>query len=169
MVRNAVAVLLIYGNASIALQPPRLRRAGFEIPAPAWLRDAFLMSGMFTSWSRTNFDMYIEGLRDDEGDPSTRGKWILLRLREHFPDRHGVTFTKLFAMHHFDVFGKRAQRDAWGRLAPKIRAHHNRLHPGQTVTRIRFGSIEWPQSPRGYRASKTPTHVERRLWFEERP
>src|SRR6185503_2201104 len=51
---NAVALFLIYGNAVVALQPPRLQRAGFYVPTPRWVRDAFLMSGMFTSWSATN-------------------------------------------------------------------------------------------------------------------
>jgi len=166
---NALAVLLIYGNATIALQPPRLRRTGFQLPAPAWMRDAFLMSGMFTTWSRSNLDMFIAGQRSLDGDPSTRGQWVSITVREHFPDRQGVTFTKLYAMHHWDAHGRAAQRVAWKALARKIREHHNRLHPELAVTRVRFGSVEWPQSPLGYRAAKHARSIETRVWYEERP
>ena len=165
---NALAVFLLYGNAVVALQPPRLRRAGFELPAPRWLRDTFLMSGMFTTFSDTNLDMFITGLRTDDGDPATRRQWVRIAIREHFPDRHGVTFTKLFAMHHWDARGRSAQRGAWIQMAQKIRARHNRLHPESRVERVRFGSVQWPQSPLGYRAAKRPGALQTRTWFEER-
>lgn len=165
---SCLAVLLLYGNAVIALQPPRVRRAGFVLPAPRWMRDAFLMSGMFTTWSRYNLDMFIAGLRTADGDPATRGQWVPIAVREHFPDRHGVTFTKLYAMHHWDAHGVAAQRRAWKALAQKIRARHNRLHAGLAVTRIRFGSLEWPQNPLGYRAGKRPGSIQTRVWYEER-
>lgn len=166
---NVLAVLLIYGNATVALQPPRVRRAGLTLPAPRWVRDAFLMSGMFTTWSRSNLDMFITGLRTHDGEPATRGRWIRIAVREHFPDRHGVTFTKLFAMHHWDARGVGAQRRAWKGLARKIRDRHNRLHADRVVARVRFGSLEWPQSPLGYRAGKVPGSIVTRTWYEEPP
>lgn len=166
---NLLAAFLIYGNAVVALQPPALRRAGFVLPTPRWLRDAFLMSGMFTTWSNTNVDMFIAGLRTDRGEPATRGQWLRIALRDHFPDRHGVTFTKLFAMHHWDALGVIAQRRAWRELARKIRERHNRLYPEQAVLRVRFGSVEWPQSPLGFRAAKLQGAIDTRIWYEERP
>jgi len=162
---NAIALVLIYGHLALIVQPPKLRTV-FRMPAPAWMRDAFLMHGMFTSFSKFNADPVIAGLRTQQGNPSDRGQWITLRVRDHFAARHGVVFTELFATHHWDMHGRKAQRKAWATLAPLIRARHNRLHPDHAVSRIRFGSAYWPQDPAGYRARKKDLQLA--LWFEER-
>jgi len=162
---NTVAIFLLYGNAVAVLQAPALRAAGLPAIAPLWLRDAFLLHGMFTSYSRYNNDLFIAGLRTHTGTLGDRGSWVPMQLREHFAARHGVTFTQLFATHHWDVYGPAAQRSAWKGLAARIRARHNRLHPNRPIARVRFGSEEWPQSPLGYRARKELARA--RIWYEE--
>jgi hypothetical protein len=163
---NAVALLLLYGNAAVALQPHALRRL-VALPRATWLHDAFLMTGMFGSYTLTNHDHFIAGERTNDGLEADRGRWIRLKVREHFVQRHGVTFTQLFAAHHWDVHGPVAQRRAWAFLAQRIREHHNRLHPERKVARVRFGSVEWPQSPRGYRAAKVGPNARARIWYAE--
>lgn len=165
--RNAVALLIIYGNVAVALQPAALRRAGLRVPRPAILHDAFLMTGMFSSYSLTNSDFVLLGQRTQAGLAQDRGQWIRLRLRDHFVSRHGVVFTQLFAAHHWDVLGVGAQRRAWAFLARRIRERHNRLHPERAVARVRIGSVEWPQSPLGYRAAKDAGPVHSRIWYSE--
>jgi hypothetical protein len=169
LARNLLALLILYGNAAVALQPPALRHLGLSIPRPSWVHDAFLMTGMFGSYSVTNGDFVLEGRRTQQGTEASRGQWIALRLREHFARRHGVTFTELFAAHHWDVLGREAQREAWAFLARRIRERHNRLHPDLPVDRVRFGSESWPQSRLGYRAGKASGPVSLELWFEEDP
>lgn len=164
---NALTVFLLYGNAIGVLESPRLRKVGVPAPAPLWLRDAFLMHGMFTSYSSRNVDFFIAGLRNDQGTSGDRGSWVPLALKEHFPERHGVTFTELFAVHQWDIYGPKAQRAAWRDLAARIRRRHNLLHPDRPIVRVRFGAIDWPQSPRGYRARKDE-HARAGTWFEER-
>lgn len=164
---NAVALFLIYGNAIGVLQAPTLRALRIDRIAPHWVRDAFLLHGMFTSYSKHNADFFIAGLRTQEGTVGDRGSWVPIRLREHFAGRHGVVFTQLFATHHWDIHGKAAQRNAWRALAARIRARHNRLHPDRPLAVVRFGSEEWPQSPLGYRARKFEAIA--RIWFEESP
>ena len=88
-------------------------------------------------------------------------------MHEHFPQRHGVVFTELFAAHHWDVHGRGAQRRAWTFLARRIREHHNRLHPERSVSRLRFGTELWPLSPLGYRAGKRPGAIRVQTWFAE--
>jgi hypothetical protein len=144
-----------------------LRGTSLELPTPGFVRDAFLMTGMFSSYSTSNVDFVLAGLRTQHGQASDRGQWIALRLRDHFASRHGVTFTQLFAAHAWDVHGRAGQQRAWAFLARKIRERHNRLHPEQAVSRVRFGSIEWPQDPLGYRAQKQPEHMRARLWYAE--
>jgi hypothetical protein len=162
---NAVALFLLYGNAIAVLQAPALRALGVPSIAPVWLRDAFLLHGMFTSYSRYNSDLFLAGLRTHTGTLGDRGRWVPMRLREHFAARHGVTFTQLFATHHWDIHGPAAQRAAWNGLAARIRARHNRLHPQRPIARVRFGSEEWPQSPLGYRVGKD--RAISRIWYEE--
>lgn len=164
---SALALVLLYGNAAVALGPPPLLRIGLTLPATPGLRDAFLMTGMFSSYTDRNNDFLLAGERTDEGAPTDRKRWIRLPLREHFPSRHGVTYTQLFAAHHWDVHGPIAQRRAWGVLAAKIRARHNRLHPDHPVRRVRLGAAEWPISPMGYRALKTPDNTRLRTWYTE--
>lgn len=165
--RNAVAVLIIYGNVAVALQPAALRRIGLRVPRPAVLHDAFLMTGMFGSYSLTNSDFVLLGQRTQAGLTQDRGRWIRLHLRDHFASRHGVVFTQLIAAHHWDVLGTGAQRRAWAFLSQRIRERHNRLHPERAVARVRIGSVEWPQSPLGYRAAKATGPLRSQIWFSE--
>jgi hypothetical protein len=167
LLMNAVAAIVIYGNVAVGLQPRALRRMGVSVPRPAFVVDAFLITGMFSSYSLYNTDFFIAGLRTQSGLHEDRGRWIQLRVRDHFPQRHGVIFTELFAAHHWDMHGPAAQRRAWGFLARRIREHHNRLHPTRAVVRVRFGSLQWPQQPEGYRAGKTAERTRTRVWFAE--
>jgi len=149
---NAIAIALLYGNATVVLQPPGFRGTPLELPTPAFVRDAFLITGMFSSYSAVNTDFMLNGLRTQDGRSHDRGHWIALPLRDHFTQRHGVTFTQLFAAHAWDAQGKAAQARAWAVLARKIRERHNRLHPDARVQRVQLGALEWPQDARGYRA-----------------
>ena len=79
----------------------------------------------------------------------------------------GITYTQLFAAHHWDVYGEAAQRAAWAVLARKIRARHNRLHPDLAVQRVRIGALRWPISTLGYWAGKLPSRTRSQIWFEE--
>ena len=164
---NALTVVLLYGNVAVAFQPPLLRRAGFQIPRPSWVKDAFLMTGMFSSYSLANSDFFIVGVRTQSGARQDRGQAISLPVDEHFVARHGVVFTQLFAAHQWDMHGVVAQRKAWKILARRIREHHNRLHPDRPVSRVRFGSIDWPQSPLGFRALRGGPSTRTRVWFME--
>jgi hypothetical protein len=162
---GAIAALVVYGNTAVALQPPRL---GFVLlPRPAWLLDAFLLPGMFSSYTTTNIDFHIAALRDAHGRAEDRGRWITLELSEHFPQRLGITFTQLYLPHQREVLGAEGQRRGWETLARKIRERHNRLHPDHAVTRIKLGTVEWPIRPGGYRAGKNASTVRMRPWFVE--
>jgi hypothetical protein len=164
---NAIAIAVLYGNATVVLQPPGFAGTPLELPTPAFVRDAFLMTGMFSSYSAVNSDFMLNGLRTQAGRKPDRGHWIALRVRDHFTQRHGVTFTQLFAAHPWDVQGKAAQTRAWAVLARKVRERHNRLHPDAQIERVQFGAIEWPQDPRGYRALKQPQQMHVRVWYVE--
>ncbi|MGD8863753.1 MAG: hypothetical protein PVI30_27310 [Myxococcales bacterium] len=166
---GVVAAFLVYGNLGVALTPGPVSRAlGVPpLPQPPVLRDAFLLPGMFNSFSRRNFDHYIGGLRDDTGEAATRGKWIPIPVKEHFVQRHGITFVQLSAMHHYDVHGPDLQHHAWAGLARRIRARHNRLHPERRVRRIRFGIVTWPKSPEGYRHRKQAREIRTVTWYVE--
>jgi hypothetical protein len=162
---HALALLLFYGNVAVALQPPALARHGFGLPHPRWMHDAFLMTGMFGSYSTRNGDMFLAGERTHDGAHADRGKWTRLDLKEHFPQRHGITWTQLYAAHQWDALGPDAQRAAWRELAQRIRARHNRLHPEHPIGRVRFGEVTWPQDPRGYRAAKRTPNVLANTWY----
>jgi hypothetical protein len=165
---HVLAAVVLYGNAAVALQPHPLRKLGLGLPRTNGLTDAFLMTGMFSSYQTRNADMFLAGERTSTGDEGDRGRWIRLRIREHFPARQGVVFTQLFAVRHWDVHGRVAQRRAWVGLAARIRARHNRLHPEAPIARVRFGQIDWPQDPRGYRAGKRAPNVRATTWYEDR-
>lgn len=165
---HALLLFVLYGNVAVALQPPTLLRAKLGLPHPAWMHDAFLMTGMFSSYTKHNSDVFLGGERTHDGREWDRGRWIQLSLRDHFPDRRAIVFTRLFAAHHWDVLGTRAQKRAWKETAKRIRARHNRLHPDAAIARVRFGQIDWPQSPRGYRASKVASKVKAHTWYEDR-
>jgi len=167
LLRDLAALFLIYGNVAVALQPHALRRLGLRVPRPGFVHDAFLITGMFGSYTVVNGDFFLFGLRDRSGAATDRGRWIPLSVREHFPQRHGVVFTELYAAHHWDAHGRGAQRRAWTLLARRMREHHNRLHPERAVTRLRFGTELWPQSPEGYRAGKRPGAIQMQTWFVE--
>lgn len=164
---NAIAIAVLCGNAMVVLQPPAVRGSRLELPTPGFVRDAFLMTGMFGSYSAFNFDFMLNGLRTQDGRARDRGHWIALRLRDHFAQRHGVTFTQLFVAHAWDTHGKAAQARAWAVLAGKIRERHNRLHPDARIERVQLGTVEWPQDPRGYRALKDARHMRARVWYVE--
>jgi hypothetical protein len=164
---HLLALFILYGNAAVAWQPHALHRMGAGLPRTRELMDAFLMTGMFSSFVTRNADLFIAGERTLDGRASDRGQWIRLSIREHFPARHGVVFTQLFVARHWDTYGRAAQRKAWLALSAKIRARHNRTHPDASVARIRFGQIDWPQDPRGYRAGKKAPDVRSHTWFEE--
>jgi hypothetical protein len=164
---NAVALAILYGNVAVALQPRAVRSMGLRVPRAGFVVDAFLITGMFSSYSLVNTDLFIAGRRTQSGLIEDRGQWIYLHVREHFPQRYGVRFVELFAAHHWDMHGKQAQRRAWGFLARRIREHHNRIHPGRAVSSVRFGTVQWPIDPRGYRAGKQPGQTRTQLWFSE--
>jgi hypothetical protein len=164
---HLLAAIILYGNAAVALQPRALHRIGAGLPRPRALMDAFLMTGMFSSFVTRNADLFIAGERTQDGRAADRGQWLRLSIGEHFPSRHGVVFTQLFVARHWDTFGRVAQRKAWVELAARIRARHNRLHPDAPVARIRFGQIDWPQDPRGYRAGKQAPFVRSTTWYED--
>jgi len=166
---HALALFVLYGNAAVALQPRVLHRKSIGLPRPDWVTDAFLMTGMFGSYVTRNADLFIGGLRTDDGRARDRGRWIPLDVREHFPARLGVAMTQLFVMRHWDTYGAVAQHHAWRGLAARIRARHNRRHPEAPVARVRFGQIDWPQHPAGYREGKRAPRVRATTWFEERP
>jgi hypothetical protein len=167
LLMNAVAVVLLYGNAAVALQPPQVRDRWPHLPCPDFVIDAFLMTGMFNSYSLSNIDLFIAGERTQTGSIAGRGQWVQLPVREHFVQRQGVSFTQLFSAHEWDMHGVAAQQRSWVFLARRIREHHNRLHPDRTVARVGFGSFEWPQSPLSYRAKKHAPWVSTQPWFLE--
>jgi hypothetical protein len=166
-VMTVVTLTLAYGNAAVALGPPALLKLNLTLPAPDLVRDVFLMTGMFNSYSERNVDFVLTGKRSARGLREDRGRWIRLPLREHFPQRHGITYTQLFAAHHWDVHGLAAQRKAWAVMAAKVRARHNRLHPDRHVQSVRFAATDWPISPQGYRALKSSDASRPRIWFSE--
>lgn len=166
---HLLGALILYGNAAVALQPHPLRQAGLGLPRTEWLTDAFLMTGMFSSYVTYNSDLFILGERSQTGRVHDRGHWIALKVNEHFPARLGVAFIQMFVVRHWDTFGLKAQKRAWVGLAARIRAHHNRLHPQEAVTRVRLGQVDWPQDPRGYRWAKHGQKVRSTIWFEEPP
>jgi hypothetical protein len=167
LLMNVVAVALLYGNAAVALQPPPLADLRVHLPRPELVVDAFLMTGMFNSYSAYNIDFFIAGERTRTGAIDDHGRWVELDIKEHFVQRQGVTFTQLLSAHEWDMHGPEAQQRAWTFLARRIREHHNRLHPERPVARVRFGSVQWPQSPISYRALKQPPQVFTRVWFSE--
>jgi hypothetical protein len=164
---NAIAFVILYGNAAVALQPPQVRNQSVHLPCPLFLLDAFLITGMFNSYSLANTDMYLAGFRAQDGPAEERGRWVELDLREHFAQRQGMIFTQLFAAHEWDMHGLSGQRRAWVSLARRIREHHNRLHPERTITRVEFGTVLWPQSPLSYRALKRAGLMQPQPWYIE--
>lgn len=165
---TAVALLVIVGNSYVAVQPGRWASSQWNpLPHSRALRDMFLLPGMFSTYSRKNVDPFIGGKRTDTGDERDRGQWVRLEVSEHFPHRNGVNFTRIYAMHHRDMWGAEGQRRAWAQTAERIRHNHNRLHPDRPIERVRFGLLWWPKSPAGYRVRKTAKEIETQTLFAE--
>lgn len=164
-VTSAIGLLIIYGNLAVILNPTKFGLPPTPaLPRPALLHDAFLMTGMFTSDSSQNIEVFLEGERR-ASDGSAH--WIPLSVGDHFPQRRPVTYAQLVAARHYDLGGVEAQRAAWIELARRIRERHNRLHPRYAIARVRFGVLSWPRDPRGYDAGRRPGQTVRELWFTE--
>jgi hypothetical protein len=165
---SALAVLIMYGNVAVIFNPDKLGFHGWpSLPRPFALHDAFLIAGMFSGYSAYNFDFFIEGLRTNAGRLQDRGQVIELPVREFFSRRYPLLYPQLFAAHHWDMLGDAAQHRALRALAAKIRARHNQLHPEAPIDRVQFGSVNFPQSPRGYRAAKNETNTWSQVWYSD--
>ena len=168
MLRIALALFLVVGNLFVIAQPgPVLHSRWNPLPRSLALRDVFLLPGMFNSYSTSNLEPFIGGLRTDAGYEGDRGQWVRLAVAEHLPHRLGVNFTRLFAMHHRDRWGKRGQQRAWELLAERIRERHHRVHPARPIGRVRFGVLSWPKSPDGYRARKTSKAIKVTTYYAD--
>lgn len=162
---SVVGVLIVYGNLAVILHPPKIGLVSVPgLPRPHLVHDAFLMTGMFTSFTSDNFELFLEGAVEADGADA---RWMPLSLSDHFPHRYGVTYSTLVAAHHLDLGGQSAQRDAWRDVARRIRSRHNHLHQTQPVVRVRFGVRTWPRSPAGYREGRESAQGRRRVWFTE--
>ncbi len=166
---SAIALALLYGNAMVALQPPQLVELGLYIPHPKFVRDAFDLMSMFSSYSPRNEDYLIYGKRTQVGRPEDRGRWIELPLTDHFPLRHSITTMQLYVSFPAAIYGDVGRTRAWSVLARKIRANHNRLYPDLPVADIRLDAVDWPTDPRGFRAGMLPETTRNRMWFIEAP
>jgi hypothetical protein len=166
---SALAISIIYGNLAVVLNPEKLGFPGWPaLPRPFAIQDAFLIPGMFSGYARYNFDMVLQGQRTEDGRAADRGRWIDLPLHEFFPQRDAIVYTQLFAAHHWDMLGDREQRRAWAELARRIERRHNRLHPDAEIRRVRFGTLNFPLSPDGYRAAKIEGKTWSELWYRDR-
>jgi hypothetical protein len=155
-----VALVVVYGNLAVAFNPQKLGLAALpSLPTGFALRDAFLVTGMFTGYATHNSDPFLEGF--------VRDRFVPLDLREHFPLRAAITYTQLVAAHHTDMLGASAQRAVWAAYATQIKARHNRLHPDTPISRLRLGVVVFPQSPLGYRGAKLDGRTTRFLWYTD--
>jgi hypothetical protein len=166
---SAIAVWVVYGNLAVTFNAQKLGLPDWvpSLPRPFAIHDAFLIPGMFSGYSDYNFDFFLLGQRSARGRETDRGRWIDLPVEEYFPQRAPIVYTQLFAAHHWDMLGDRGQREAWAALAGRIRRRHNRLHPDEEIGRVRIGSINFPQSPDGYRAAKTRDALRTELWYRD--
>ena len=169
LILSAIALGLLYGNAMVALQPSQLEQLGLFIPHPKAVRDAFVLTAMFASDSPVNEEYVIHGNRTQTGRADDRGSWIRLPLAEHLPLRHAMTSMQIYVPYPEQIHGEAGRQRAWTVLAGKIRANHNRLHPDQPISQVRFGSLEWPKDRRGFHAGKAPGRTLLRIWFTEAP
>jgi hypothetical protein len=160
---SVIAAVVIYGNLAVTFHPSKLGLPdGIPgLPRPRPLLDAFLIPGMFSGHSSANFDFVIEGRRASDH------RYVELDVREHFPLRMPITYTQVFAAHHWDILGASEQRRVWASYARKIEARHNRLHPDARIERVRFGVVSFPQSDDGYRAKKPPGGGWKTLWYAD--
>ncbi len=164
---SVLALFIIYGDVSVTFNPTKLGLHGNGLPRSFAMQDAFLIPGMFSGYTTFNFDFFIEGQRTQDGRKNDRGAFITLDLHDYFPLRQALTFTQLFAAHHWDMLGPSGQRAAWAVLARKIKARNNRLHRDAQITRLRFGVITFPQSVNGYRGAKGENNAWRYTWYAD--
>ncbi len=162
-----IALALLCGNAMVALQPPELVQLGLYIPHPNFVRDAFELTSMFSTYSPKNEDYMIYAKRTQAGRAEDRGRWIRLPLIDHFPRRHAITTMQIYVPFPARIHGAVGRNRAWSMLAGKIRANHNRLYPDLPVAQIRLDAVQWPTDPRGFRAGKVPGKIQQRMWFSE--
>ncbi len=166
-VMSVVAALIVYGNVAVIFNPHKLALPlESPWPRPFLLHDAFLLTGMFTSFATENVDFVIGG-RTVPRQPDDKPEWIRLSLNEMIPGRLGIKFTQLLVARHWDMLGVWAQRAAWASAAKKIRARHNRLHPDRPIDAVRIGVVSWPLDPRSYRAAKPKQHARYRDWYND--
>jgi hypothetical protein len=168
---SLVAMVIVYGNVAMIFNPQKLLPfLPNPWPTPFAIQDAFLLTGMFTSFATENIDFMIGGRtvpRHSVDTPNEKPTWIVLDLDEMFTGRMGIKFTQVLAARHWDMLGKQAQQDAWHLAAKKIRARHNRLHPDQPVDAVRIGVQLWPLSPDGYRAAKRRSKNRYVDWYND--
>src|SRR5882672_2998833 len=89
LLMGALSLLVIYGNVAVIFHPAKFGVGWLPpLPAPFWVRDTFLLGGMFTGYTTENFDYIIQGLRVpvQAGAPP---EWMTLELPEFFPQRRG--------------------------------------------------------------------------------
>jgi hypothetical protein len=166
-IMSAIALALLYGNAMVALQPAELLELGLFIPHPEAVRNAFVLTAMFASDLPQNEDYLIQGRLAPADIADDQERWITLPLGEHLPRRHPITTMEIYAPYPQAIGGEPARQRAWTVMAHKIRARHNRLHPDIPVEQIRFGALQWPKDPRGYRAREVAGQTWLQLWFKE--
>lgn len=165
---SAIALLVVYGNVAVVFNTEKLGLSGWpSLPRPFAIHDAFLIPGMFSSYTTYNFDLYIEGERTNTGRLDERQRWIELTFREFFPQRYPIAYTQLFAAHHWDMLGDEAQRATWAALARRIQRRQNLLHPEAPIQRVRFGSENFPTSSEGYRTAKVASATHREIWYSD--
>ena len=165
---SAIALVLLVGNALVVFQPQQLEKYGLYIPDLKFVRDAFQITGMFSVHLPENEDYVLAGKLTQTGLGQERERWIRLSLQDHFPHRHGITTMKIYVARHA-VLGTVAVYQARAVLARKIRANHNQLYPGRTVSQIRFSFVRWPKDPQGFRAGMVPGQTKSAVWFIEEP
>jgi hypothetical protein len=170
-VLTLVTLLIVYGNVAVVFQP---RKLGFPktppvLPLPMALHDAFLLPGMFTGYTRVNYDIWIEGELMGATAKAPSDHWATLNTKDFFPRRHAISFIQLWAAHPWDMLGTRAQHEAWTTYAKQIRHRQNLLHPEARIDHVRFGIDFWPQTAAGYRAGKLPATIRRATWFTDQP
>jgi len=169
-----VGFFLIFGNISVVFHPNKYGltdvkglRSYLPKPASRAVHDMFLMTGMFSSYSTNNLDLIIRGHLSDADWLPEDDRWVDLTIKEHLPRTLGTEYTRLWASHHKNTFGKKGQQAARAVFATKVRERHNRLHPEQPIDAVMLGVETWRQQPEGYRAGKSPTTTKFHNWYEE--
>jgi len=169
-----VGFFLIFGNIAVVFHPGKYGlkdvkglRDYLPPEGKRFIHDAFLMTGMFSSYSTNNLDLVIRGHLSDADWLPEDDRWIDLPIKDHLPRTLGTEYTRLWGSHHKSTFGKKAQKQARKVFADKMRARHILLHPDQPIDGIMFGVESWRQDPSGYRAGKTPETTKFYTWHED--